>query len=246
MRIRRVSWRTFPDVLIAVTDERQVKQHSEYVAAKSGDGFAAYLLVREFVSDAFLGQLRRLVFSASRAATGGRRLGNLRVAAVHAEEATGRNQIAQVLSVLVASALSLRHENEIVQVNIVNHTGSDGYTRLARQAAFGGEIVVGAEYLLIDDFVGQGGTLANFRSHIELHGGRAVGAVVLTGKAFSAKIRLSSETLRQLRANHGTSLENWWIDRFGFDFSCITESEARYLTKSADAFVIRDKIVAAG
>lgn len=111
MRIRRVSWRTFPDVLIAVTDEKQVKQHSEYVAAKSGDRFAAYLLVREFVSDSFLGQLRRLVFSASRAAVGGRRLGNLRVAAVHAEESTGRNPIAQALSLLVAGALSLRHEN---------------------------------------------------------------------------------------------------------------------------------------
>ena len=245
MRVRRAPWQTFPDVLIATVEEKQVKTFSEYAAAKSGDGFAAYHLVSAFVRDEFLAKLRRTVFSPARAASG-RKLGNLRVAAVHAEEATGRNQIAQALSSLIAAELSLRRESDIVQSNVVSHTGSDGYTRLARQATFEGKIVPGAEYLLVDDFVGQGGTLANFRSHVELHGGHAVGAVVLTGKPYSAKIRLTAGTLRLLRTNHGTSLESWWINHFGFDFSCLTESEARYLAKSPDAFTIRNKVLAAG
>ena len=245
MRVRRAPWQTFPDVLIATVEERQVKTFVDYAAAKSGDGLAAYHLVGAFVGDEFLAKLRRMVFSPARAVRG-RRVRNVRVAAVHAEEATGRNQIAQALSSLIAAKLDLKRESDIVQSNVVSHTGSDGYTRLARQATFQGQILPGAEYLLVDDFVGQGGTLANFRSHVELHGGHAVGAVVLTGKPYSAKIRLTAETLRLLRTKHGTILERWWIDRFGFDFSRLTESEARYLAKSPDAVAIRNKILEAG
>ena len=33
-------------------------------------------------------------------------------------------------------------------------------------------------YLMVDDFIGQGGTLANFRGHIEAAGGVVLAAVV--------------------------------------------------------------------
>jgi len=45
---------------------------------------------------------------------------------------------------------------------------------------------------------------------------------------------------------HGRELENWWRERFGFDFDRLTRSEARYLQKTQDADTIRDRIVAAG
>jgi hypothetical protein len=43
----------------------------------------------------------------------------------------------------------------------VGHTGASGFARLAHQARFDGEIERGSLYLVVDDFVGQGGTLAN-------------------------------------------------------------------------------------
>jgi hypothetical protein len=67
---------------------------------------------------------------------------------------------------------------------------------------------------------------------------------VLTGKPFSAKLALSLARLLELRACHG-KLEDWWFKFFGFDFSCLTESEARYLIRTQDADTIRDRIVAA-
>ena len=59
---------------------------------------------------------------------------------------------------------------------------ADGLSRLARQAAFAGDILPGADYVLVDDFVGQGGTLANLRCLIESRGGRVIAATTLTGK----------------------------------------------------------------
>jgi hypothetical protein len=116
---------------------------------------------------------------------------------------------------------------------------------LARQARFEGTIVRGDEYVMVDDFVGMGGTLANLRGHIETNGGKVVAAVALTGKPYSAKLCLEQRTLGELRAKHGTELENWWQARFAHAFDALTESEARYLARSPDADTIRNRIVAA-
>ena len=117
--------------------------------------------------------------------------------------------------------------------------------RLARQAAFAGEFDAAREYLLVDDFVGQGGTLANLRGWIETRGARVVGAVGLTGKSYSARLNPTQEQLNALRQKHGTTLEGWWREQFGHAFDCLTQSEARYLTRSPDVDTVRSRIAAA-
>ena len=41
----------------------------------------------------------------------------------------------------------------------------------------------GAKYVLVDDFVGMDGTLANLKGYIEFKGGKVVAAVCLTRRA---------------------------------------------------------------
>jgi len=96
---------------------------------------------------------------------------------------------------------------------------------------------------LVDDFFGQGGTLANLRSHIIRGGGVVQGATVLSGKAHSAVLTLAESTFEALRKKHGKELENWWRQRFGFDR--LTQSEARYLLNTPSADRVRNQIVAA-
>jgi hypothetical protein len=57
----------------------------------------------------------------------------------------------------------------IIQINRVIHTGADGYRRLALPALFGGGVKE-SEYFLVDDLVGQGGTLANLKGFVEGRG----------------------------------------------------------------------------
>jgi hypothetical protein len=132
----------------------------------------------------------------------------------------------------------------VVQTNLVGHTGASGFARLARQAVFAGDVEPGRDYLLVDDFVGQGGTLANLRGHLLQQGGNVIGATVLTGKLHSVKVALSASTLQGLRRKHGPELERWWQDRFGYAFDRLTESEARYLLRTPDADRVRDRVAA--
>jgi len=96
----------------------------------------------------------------------------------------------------------------------------------------------------MDDFIGQGGTLANLRAFIETKGGRVVGAVALTGKAYSSTLALTDETLKTLRIKHG-NIESWWWEQFGFGFESLTESEARYLLRAENADTIRSRLAEA-
>ncbi|MCK7575309.1 MAG: phosphoribosyltransferase [Chromatiales bacterium] len=161
----------------------------------------------------------------------------------HAVERDGVNAIPEALADELSARLSLPVDEGLVQINIVGHTGANGFARLSRPAAFDGEVISGAGYFLVDDFVGQGGTLANLKGYIESNGGVVIGATVLTGKPFSAVLSPTREQLTALRAKHGQTLEIWWHERFGYGFDCLTQSEARYLERSPDADTIRSRLI---
>lgn len=164
---------------------------------------------------------------------------------VFAEEQAGINRIPAVFAEVLGERLHLPVYDEIVQINKVGHTGASGYHRLAYPALFDGEIQPNATYLLVDDFIGQGGTLANLKGYIESGGGKVVLSTTLTGKPYSAKLAPSTETISKLRQKHGAVLEDWWRKNFGYGFDQLTESEARYLERSDNADTIRNQLIAA-
>ena len=233
MKPPRTPWEDFPDVLIHAS-ESAVKQHSYYWAAKTGDAVAADNLVRDTLNPLQVDTLATLL-------RGRRPI----LVSAHAYEQNGVNAIPEVFADELAQRLNWGIDGGVVQVNVVSHTGADGFSRLARQAEFDGAIQPGAEYVMVDDFVGMGGTLANLRGHIETHGGKVLAAVALTGKPHSVKLRLTQSSLDELRNKHGTELEHWWQERFGHAFGALTESEARYLIRTPDAATVRDRIAAA-
>jgi hypoxanthine-guanine phosphoribosyltransferase len=106
-------------------------------------------------------------------------------------------------------------------------------------------VASGRDYVLVDDFVGQGGTLANLRGYALSGSAEVIGAVTLTGKGYSAKLNLSPQTLHSLRDRYETEFEGWWRQSFGYGFDKLTESEARYLLRAENAHTIRDRIAQA-
>lgn len=160
----------------------------------------------------------------------------------HAYEREGVNAVPEAFAVELSKAIGWPADTVIAQINVVSRTGADGFSRLARQAEFAGVVQPGREYVLVDDFVGMGGTLANLKGYIESNGGKVLAAVSLTGKPHSAKLALSPVRLQELRVKHGTELENWWIGRFAHTFDALTESEARYLARTEAIDTIRNRI----
>ena len=233
----RVPWLQFPNALL-LAEETRTKQHPEYAAAKSGDSLAAAALVRSLVDERGLVAVGDLLASVTAS-------GSLVLVSAHAYEREGVNAIPAALAQLLSIRFGLPYVSSVVQTNIVSHTGAGGYGRLARQASFGGTIAAGGRFVMVDDFIGQGGTLANLRGWIERQGSTVKGAVGLTGKPYSAKLNPTPEQLDELRQKHGTEFEDWWRERFGHAFDCLTQSEARYLARSPDADTIRSRLAAA-
>ncbi|EEC0437878.1 hypothetical protein AH715_003469 [Salmonella enterica subsp. enterica] len=209
--------------------------HKDYEAAKSGDKDAAYRLVTDVMTKDAVDKIRKII-------------GNREVllAAVYAEEASGRNKIPQAMADVLGRVLHQDVDDSIIQVKRVGRTGQDGFGRLANQPEFAGNVRSDVPYFILDDTLTQGGTLAGLKGYIESHGGRVIGASALTGKQYSARMALSPQTLSQLREHFGgTGLENWWKQQNGYGFDGLTESEANYLLRAGDADKIRDRVLAA-
>lgn len=232
----RSPWgKDFPEVILhgRLAD---ATSHPDYVAAKGGDDAAARRLVRDVLSPDAIGKLKALVGVRPAIALG-----------VHAEEAVSRNAIPSAMADILGKVLGIEVDLDIMQSAKVGRTAQDGFGRLANQPGFDGPVRNDKPYLIMDDTLTQGGTLANLKGYIENRGGEVLAATALTGKQYSAKIAIDSSTLEQLRDQYdGTGLEAWWHNRFGYGFDSLTESEGRYLLRAKDADKVRDRVAAAG
>lgn len=229
----RYPWNDSPDVLIHAS-EQHVKQHSSYQQAKAGDVIASVNLVIESLSYEIMDRMSRK-FGAHAPV----------LLPVLAEESAGMNSIPKAMAEVLAHLLKWNIEERVFQANVVGHTGASGFVRLENQAIFKGCVDSGLHYVLIDDFIGQGGTLANLRGHILAQGGQVLGASVLTGKSHSAALTPADSQLVELRRKHGT-IEFWWRQRFGFGFDCLTASEARYLIQTPTSERVIERLEDAG
>lgn len=230
--IRR-PWEGFPLVPVLLL-EATVKNHPFYAAAKNGDPEAAWNLVNDLMTPDMVHQVKDLIGE-----------GRPFLLPIHALEEAGINEIPIAMADYLGKELDLPVWTDVFQANKVGHTGARGFARLARQAVFSGEVQSGGDYLILDDFLGMGGTIANARGYMEEAGAHVRGALCLTGKGHSSTVALCQDTLDALRRRHGKDLEPWWEKAFGFDFPALTESEARYLL-GHDVDAIRSRLAEAG
>nr|WP_255702058.1 LPD38 domain-containing protein [Salinicola sp. DM10] len=216
-RYSRRGWQDdFPNAVLA-HPLRWASQHPDYEAAKAGDDRAALRLARDAVTPEFVEQVRGLIPAGSQP----------RIVPVLAQESAGRNRIPAMTAEVLANRLGIETVDTLAQRERVSRTGANAMERLQRQPTFDGDVTDG-DYLLIDDTLTQGGTLAQLKTHIEDQGGRVLGVAALTGKQFSRKIAVDPATLDQVRDRFG-SVEDQWRAAFGYGFEGLTQSEARTL-----------------
>lgn len=207
-------------------------KHPDHAAAKAGDTTAAYRLLKDVLSGDAIAQVR--------AAIGDEKPIIVPVLAV---EAVGHNKIPAVTAMALGQQLGLPVDNGIYQSVKAKRTALDGLSRIFQQPEFDGAVQRGKAYFLVDDTLTQGGTLAALASHIGQNGGRVVGSFALTGKLYSAILRLSPETLSELRARYG-DVEQAFREATGRGFDSLTESEGRYLAKHDAPDAVRSRILA--
>ncbi|MFY3305224.1 hypothetical protein ACOTEY_28990 [Achromobacter xylosoxidans] len=207
-------------------------KHPDHAAAKAGDTTAAYRLLKDVLSREAVDQVR--------AAIGKKKPTIVPVLAV---EAVGHNKIPAATAAILGESLGLPVDNAIYQSVKAKRTALDGLGRIFQQPEFEGEVQPGKSYFLVDDTLTQGGTLAALASHIRQNGGRVLGSFALTGKMYSATLRLSPETLSELRVRYG-DVEQAFREGTGRGFDALTESEGRYLARHDSPDAVRSRILA--
>ena len=230
----RTPWaEDFPAVAIHQTVDRR-DAHPGYAAAKAGDAEAAWVLAGDLLSAPVVGELRSTINVAG---------GDPILLPITALETTGFNAIPDAMARILARDLGCRlSSGEIVQSNRVGHTRAKAFNRIVTPATFVGQVESGGLYVLIDDHVGLGGTLANLKGHIETHGGRIVAMTTLTESRDSRQIALRRQTLDMLWERHGDTLDTLWRKQLGHGLECLTNVEGGILCRELSVDAIRDRM----
>ena len=219
----------FHDVVIH-TDVKTRDTSPYYASAKAGDADAALSLALALQSASAVEQLGRII---------GNR--NPILLPVVADEAAGFNAIPDALAQSLARQLDLAATiGTVVQTNKVGHTRAPSFQRLVTPAEFDGPVEPGRDYILVDDHVGLGGTLANLRGFVEVHGGTVIAMTTLTESRTARTISLQPATRNMLWSKHGQALDHLWETQFGYGIDCLTDIEAQNLCRQPSLAAIED------
>lgn len=123
-----------------------------------------------------------------------------------------------------------------IENHVIKQGARVGRTRLPRfpkflfQPHFVGTVDTERPYIIADDNVGLGGTLAALYSHIAKNGGTVIAVTALahsTGK--DVPFALTTGTLAELNAKYGIEISDLWKEVVGHAPICLTEGEGRFL-----------------
>jgi hypothetical protein len=162
-----------------------------------------------------------------------------------AQEEAGTNKIPLAMAHVIAHRLGLDVEHHIVQKEKVFRTNSDANHRLAFNPTFDGHVYPGKVYLIVDDTLTMGGTIASLRGYIENRGGHVIGAAVMVAHQGSLNMAIKPEMIKAIEAKHGNTMNDFWKETFGYGIDKLTQGEAGHLRKARSVDEIRDRIAAA-
>ena len=213
-----------------------LRRDPDWAAAKTGDAEAALRLVERLAKPKAAARLR--------AALGEEEA--LLVTVRQAERGSGDNLIPATFARWLAAQTGLQVDETILRKNRTKRTDANAVERLVRRAAFVGEVEPGRAYVIVDDVVTQGGTVADLRGYIEAKGGRVLAVTALQAPGANAKLAASPAQIAALRRRFGEAGEAWWKETFGYDFAGVTASEARQLFRYGGLQDLRSALEGAG
>lgn len=156
----------------------------------------------------------------------------------------------------IATHLGLTVNKQIFQRKGEHRTGQSGIDRLYNQPVFYGNVQKGRNYLLVDDVVALGGTLAGLRSHIEANGGIVIGTVALAHSfrknaeydvyrlnsgAGLVNLAITPDLKQGVEWKLGNALTQLFKRRLGFGTGSLTAFEADFVTNLPDVNRIFDR-----
>ena len=209
-------------------NDSHLKRHPDYRKAKAGNFRSALNLISDLVWPE-INQHKDRVSKDSI------------FAAPFARESSGDNAIPQVMAEVFALVCGATADRGLVQITKVYHTGANPMERLALRPEFEGPVVSGANYVLLDDVVSLGGTLAELAHYIQINGGLVRDIAVIVNAGRNKSLSPDIKTLRILNERFGNEI----IEIFGININALTANEAQYLVGFRSTDEIRNRLIKA-
>ncbi|HPC33857.1 MAG TPA: JAB domain-containing protein, partial [Syntrophales bacterium] len=224
--ISRSAWSPDTEKSVQHTTVIAMKAQPGYKAAKEGDFVEGVKLALSLIKPQIINNLKNKLPQGARVI----------VVPVQSLEAQGENAIPAGMAHVIADMTGWQVAEDIFQVNKVEHTDKNALERLLNQAVYDGPVEPGTLYLIVDDVVTQGGTLANLKGFIEAKGGKVIGIHTLGAAMFSTNLKVSPATVEKLKNTYGQNLDSVLSYVYGgkTNVEHITESEARTFLNKKD------------
>lgn len=150
------------------------------------------------------------------------------------EDGRGNVKLLNVLPAQFAAHLAERLDaevdTEILQIARVGRTTAKELERFLWQPHFQGTVRTDVAYVIVDDVLTWGGTLAALRSFIIANGGTvAAYATLACGRPGDQPLAISKQTLESVVGQFGNDFGSFWKGEIGHVAQSLTEAEGRYL-----------------
>jgi len=102
--------------------------------------------------------------------------------------------------------------------------------------------ILPADFVVVDDYVGFGGTLVNLCRFTEQNGGAVLVMTTRAETPEARQIAIRSQTLNMLHEKHGSKLADFWNPEFGHGLDCLPNIEGEYLCRVESIAAIKTRM----
>jgi hypothetical protein len=213
-------------VLFGLRDTESLRENAGYRSAKNGGLDAAWNLVREVMKPRIIEQAKAKFGE------------DVVYVPIRSVRDAGKNQIPSELAAYLAEKTGATMGAGIYKTAKTGHTGESAMGRMLRQSEFSGEIEAGKRYVIVDDVIAMGGTIADLGAYIEQNGGEVAGVVSLVNTRGMRNLAATPEQLARIREKFGNEIERL----FGLKPEQLTRPEATFISRFSSLEALQERV----
>lgn len=226
----RAPWGNFPSI-ICNDEAGSLSAYPEYASAKAGDTKAAFELISKTLKKSTVISCSTLIKNHS----------NVVLLPLLAQDVNGNNKIPLAVAEALSNQLNVPFTTDIVQKEKIGRTYRGGDYRLAFNPTFEGKVESSKAYLIIDDTVTMGGTIASLHGHLKNRGADVIGAMTMRVHGL-LDLPIQQTLHAELIRAYGSELNDFRNEKFNYGLDKLTQTEATGNTQRCYNLICSGKI----
>lgn len=152
-----------------------------------------------------------------------------------------KNMLAHAAAARLSKELGLEIDTNIIQTGTESRKSMSRLERLFKPATFSGASQAGRLYIVVDDVMSTGSTLADMRGHFKANGSEMAFAAVLgTPTGTHTHLNATAKQISAVECNLSSSIRGYIENAVGFGIKCLTQSEGLLLSQPSSRVELRN------